>query len=129
MDSILRPYTDEEREMLKNLMEQFYDLFVERVSESRNLTKEEVLKAAEGRVYTGQQALDVRLVDELGGLSHAIDVARDIANITEDPEIVVYLQKRSFLMSLIGETIMKQLNLKNLISDEILQLRMAYPDL
>ncbi|MBU1626111.1 signal peptide peptidase SppA, partial [bacterium] len=127
MGSLYRGYTDKEREMVKELMEQFYDLFIDRVSKSRNLPEEDVRKAAEGRVYTGQQALEIRLVDEMGGLTHAIEIAKDLANITKEPEIVVYLPKRSFLMSLIGETIINQLNLKNLISDEILQLRMSYP--
>jgi len=126
--SLYRGYTEEEREMVKEIMNDFYNLFIKRVAESRNLSEEEVRNAAEGRVYTGRQALKVHLVDEMGGLSHAIEVAKDLANITEEPEIVVYLQKRSFLLSLIGETVLQQLNLKNLISDEFLQLRITYPN-
>ena len=84
---------------------------------------EYVRKIAEGRVYTGLQALEVKLIDEIGGLFHAIDVARDLANIRGKPEIVVYLQKRSFMMSLIGETLIKELNLKKIISNELLSFK------
>jgi len=127
MSSWLRPYTEKERVMVKELMEHFYDIFIEKVASSRNLSVEEVRKAAEGRVYTGNQALKIKLVDEMGGLTRAIEVTKDIAGITEEPEIVVYLPKRSFLMNLIGETIIQQLNLDNLFSNELLQLRMNYP--
>ena len=74
-----RELSAEEREQLTGLIHEAYDLFLDRVSESRNLTKEAVDAVASGRVWTGRQALEHGLIDELGGLDRAIDKAREMA--------------------------------------------------
>lgn len=70
--SMYRPMTDEERKILQDLIDDSYDQFVTAVSEGRNLKKEEVRKLADGRVYTGRQALALKLVDKLGSQTDAI---------------------------------------------------------
>jgi protease-4 len=76
-----REFSDEERGQLAALVHEAYDLFLVRVSESRDLTKEAVDTVAGGRVWTGRQALEHSLVDELGGLDRAIGKAREIADL------------------------------------------------
>jgi len=67
-----RAPTKEERELLQNLIMDSYDQFVTAVSDGRKLDKETVKKLADGRVYTGRQALQVKLIDALGGYDDAV---------------------------------------------------------
>jgi protease-4 len=83
-ESLFRPYTDEERAELRHKIQQFYDVFLDRVAEGRHMTKEEVDAVGQGRVWAGQQALDKKLVDRMGGLRHALDAARDAAHLPTD---------------------------------------------
>ena len=86
-ESIFRPFTDEEKTELKRKVWQFYDVFLQRVSEGRKLTKEQVDAVGQGRVWTGEQALRHKLVDELGGLRQALAHARQLAGLPEHAPI------------------------------------------
>lgn len=77
----------EDREFLQKMILDFYEVFLDRVSVARKMPKDEVRKIAEGRIYTGRQALKIGLVDRLGGLKDAIASARDFANIPASAEI------------------------------------------
>jgi protease-4 len=98
MNSPDRPFTAEERAKVLEGMQAFYDQFVEKVAEARHTTPEKVDQVAQGRVWTGQQARQVGLVDQLGGLQVAINVAKQRARIPaeEEVEVVVYPPRRSF---------------------------------
>jgi protease-4 len=87
-ESIFRPYTDDERAELERKVAQFYDMFLGRVAEGRKLKKAEVDVVGQGRVWTGEQARDKKLVDELGGLRQAIAEACRLADIPEDGPIL-----------------------------------------
>ncbi len=76
-----RPYSDEERKLVMGEIERIYRRFVEIVGKSRNLAVDEVQPLASGRVWTGRQALERKLVDEMGGLDAAIDKARTLAGL------------------------------------------------
>jgi protease IV len=78
-----RPYTDEERQIAKSQIDRIYALFVEAVAQTRKMTPEEVHAIAAGRVWTGRQAFERKLVDELGGLDAAIRKARSLAGLGE----------------------------------------------
>jgi protease-4 len=93
-----RRFTAEERAKVLESMQVFYDQFVEKVAEARHTTPEKVDQIAQGRVWTGQQAKQVGLVDELGGLQVAIAAAKQRARIPADEEVelVVYPPRRSF---------------------------------
>jgi protease-4 len=93
-----RRFSDEERAKLTQSMQAFYDQFVEKVAEARHTTPEKIDQVAQGRVWTGQQAKQVGLVDQLGGLQDAIAVAKQRARIAaeEEVEVVVYPPRRSF---------------------------------
>jgi protease IV len=87
-ESIFRPFTPEERTELKRKVGQFYDVFLTRVASGRKLDKAQVDAAGQGRVWTGQQALERKLVDELGGLRQALALARKLGNVSEHGPIV-----------------------------------------
>ena len=93
-----RPYNTEELKKLDEQLHSFYDQFVERVAESRHSTPEKIDALAQGRVWTGRQAKQNGLVDELGGLDRAVAVAKQRAKIAADSdvEIVVYPPRKSF---------------------------------
>ena len=98
INSPARPYNAEELEKLKEQLQAFYDQFVEKVAESRHSTPEKIDAIAQGRVWTGRQAKQNGLVDQLGGLDAAIAVAKQRAKIPADSsiELVVYPPRKSF---------------------------------
>ncbi len=89
-DAFYRGFTDDERVELQHKIQQFYDVFLDRVAQGRHLTKEEVDVVGQGRVWAGQQALDHKLVDQMGGLRHALGAARALANLPDDAPIEEY---------------------------------------
>ena len=76
-------YTDEEREIVKGQIDRIYQLFLEVVARARSMTPEEVHPIAAGRVWTGRQAFERKLVDELGGLDAAVRKARSLGGLSE----------------------------------------------
>lgn len=86
-ESIFRGFTEDERTELNRKVRQFYDVFLDRVAQGRHMTKEEVDAVGQGRVWAGQQALEKKLVDRMGGIRHALDAARDAAHLPEDVPI------------------------------------------
>jgi protease-4 len=86
-ESFYRGFTDDERAELRHKVGQFYDVFLDRVSQGRHMSKEEVDAVGQGRVWAGQQALEHKLVDQMGGLRHALAAARDAAHLPEDAPI------------------------------------------
>jgi protease IV len=99
-----RGSTDEERVVLKKQISWIYERFVDKAAEGRGLTKEAVNKIGRGRVWTGAQAKTIGLVDELGGLTQAIEAAKSLAGITkeQDVRLVVWPKRVSFWASLFG---------------------------
>lgn len=87
-ESIFRPFTPEEKTELGRKVAQFYDVFLTRVASGRKLSKEQVDAVGQGRVWTGEQALERHLVDELGGLRQAIALARKLGNVPDYGAIV-----------------------------------------
>jgi len=83
-----RSLTEAERGMLQELINDTYDQFVDAIMRGRNLAPARVRQFADGRVMTGQQALACGLVDELGGFDRAIEVAKQLAHITVEPDII-----------------------------------------
>ncbi len=79
--SLTRPMTRFERDLMQNYIEEGYDVFISRVAEGRNMEKAEVDQVAEGRVWAGEDALRIGLVDQLGGLKDAIALAAELAGL------------------------------------------------
>ena len=81
------PFTPYQAEAYHGQMQDIYDDFTQRVSNGRDLPMERVLEIAKGRVWTGEQAKEIGLVDELGGISTAINAAKRLADLDEDADI------------------------------------------
>lgn len=90
--SPLRGFSEEELEKVTAMLQETYDTFVDRVAKSRKMSPHEVDQVARGRVWTGVQAKELGLVDELGGFDAAIDLAKEHAHIeaSEDVRLVHY---------------------------------------
>lgn len=99
-----RGFTPEERKILREEIGYIYEQFLERVATARNLPLEEVERLGRGRVWTGRQARDLKLVDDLGGLFQAMEAARELAGIPPETELrlVVWPVKRSLWDLILG---------------------------
>jgi len=98
MYSPVRPFSPEERARMVESMQATYDTFVEKAAQGRNTTPERIDAIGQGRVWTGRQAKEIGLVDELGGLDRAVALAKQRAKIAQDTEVelVIYPPKKSF---------------------------------
>jgi protease-4 len=96
------PWTEEERAKVRGLNVAFYQTFITKAAEGRKKTPPEIDAVAQGRVWTGEEALRAGLVDALGGLDAAVDIARVKARIAkgQDVQIVVLPRRRGFLETL-----------------------------
>ena len=92
--SPLRKMSDEERKLLQSVMDDVHHQFIQAVADGRSLEVSDVEPLADGRIYTGRQAKDARLVDELGDLDDAIHIAADIAGMEGLSLIHIYSGKR-----------------------------------
>jgi len=101
MHSGLRELTTEEQEIMQRLVDEYYERFVEVVADGRGLARDEVRRLATGQLYTGTEAMRLGLVDELGGLDTAIDLAVELAGL-EVAMVEYYRPPRITLWSLLG---------------------------
>lgn len=83
LGDMTRPMRDDEKALIQRGIERTYDLFLTRCADGRGMTKEAIDQIGQGRVWTGEQALEHGLVDKLGGLDVAIEEAANLAGITE----------------------------------------------
>ncbi|MCD8291067.1 MAG: signal peptide peptidase SppA [Prevotella sp.] len=81
--TLSRPFNDEELAYLNKYIERGYNLFLSRVAEGRKMSTADVDKIAQGRVWLGQDAVNIKLVDELGGLDVAVEKAASLAKLKE----------------------------------------------
>lgn len=102
--SSFREMTEEERAVLQGTVDDVYNQFVDTIftARSTHLTRDEVVTIADGRIFTGKQALDLKLLDRLGNLPDAIEVAAELAGIEGTPRIVRKEKKASLLEQLLG---------------------------
>lgn len=82
-----RALTEEEREIIQEFLDENHERFMEVVAEGRDLSMSEVEELADGRIYTGRQAADNGLVDELGDYGDAISTTGEIAGLGSDPDV------------------------------------------
>jgi protease-4 len=101
MGSSFRDLTPEERDILQSIVDESYDEFVGVIVEGRGLPEERVREIADGRVYSGEQAKELGLVDSFGGLDEAAEVSRDLANVRE-ATVVRYVEKPTFFETLMA---------------------------
>ncbi len=94
--SASRPRTPDELNVIQRLVDDFYSKFKDRVATGRKLTVDQVEEIAQGRVWSGEQALKIGLVDELGGLDQALAFAKNKSGLPGDAKIVEYPAPREF---------------------------------
>jgi len=93
--TVTRPLSPTARNMLQRNVEGFYQTFIRRVAEGRHMTVEEVDKIARGRVWTGAQAKEIGLVDTLGDMMTALNIAAELAEVEiEDCHLVKYPKEK-----------------------------------
>lgn len=97
---IMRPFNQDEKALIQMSVAQSYDTFISRCAEGRHMTKEAIEKVGEGRVWTGEMAKELGLVDVLGGIDTALEIAVRKAGI-EGYTVVSYPAKQDLLSSLL----------------------------
>lgn len=98
--NIMRPFNDDEKVLMQMMITQGYDTFVTRCADGRHMTKAAIEKVAEGRVWTGETAKKIGLVDILGGIDTALNIAVKKAKI-KAYTVVSYPEKEDFLSSIL----------------------------
>ena len=102
LGSFDRPMTPEERAILEEMLRDIHEQFKDEVAKSRNLSQEKVDELADGRVYTGRQALELGLVDKMGGLDEAVELAANLGGIKGEPKIVRPKKMSPLIERLVG---------------------------
>lgn len=102
MGDISRPFNPDERAAMQSYINNGYKLFVKRCADGRGMTTEAIEKIAEGRVWTGSAAKELGLVDELGGLDKAIEIAAEKAGV-EAYSIINYPEKEGAFSALLNQ--------------------------
>jgi protease-4 len=92
--SYARSMTEKERKSLQSVVDDTYEQFVEVIATNRGMAKEDVLKVADGSVFTGRQAKNLGLVDELGDLQDAIKIAGEMVGIKEFPKTIKEIKRK-----------------------------------
>ncbi len=99
--SPVRAMTDPERKYIQNLIDSVHSQFKLAVSQGRGIDLKDVNNLADGRVFTGEQAKELKLVDELGSISDAIRLAGTMGGIKGEPNVVYYPKKRMNFLDLL----------------------------
>ena len=103
MGDLTRPFNATESEIMQNYINNGYKLFVKRCADGREMTTEAIEKIAEGRVWTGATAKELGLVDELGGLDKALEIAAEKAGV-EVYSTITYPAKEGMFSSLLNQS-------------------------
>jgi len=121
MYSVYREMTPEEKEIMQGMVDEYYELFIDVVAEGRGLSEDEVRDLATGQIYTGTEAKELGLVDLLGDLDTAIDLAMELVGI-EVARVEYYQPPRVTLWSLLGFADAIRLRLSGLSAQDIILL-------
>ncbi len=97
MGNLFEHPTEKHLAIEQAIVDEIYDSFVRAVAEGRGMDEDRVRQLADGRPYTGQQALNLGLIDELGSLQDAIRIAAEMGGITGEPRIIKYRYTSSIL--------------------------------
>ena len=119
--SITRPMTEEEEAILQEFSDDIYNQFVDAVAEGRGMKREEVLKIADGRIFTGAQAIELGLVDRLGNLQDAISIAGEMVGIEGEPKAIYPKKKKPSILDFIFEEAVRSITriIENMIHDKL----------
>lgn len=115
-----KPLSEFEHEVFSELLHDSWDQFVSDIAAGRNLPREKVEELADGRIFTGRQALEHGLVDELGGIDNAIEKAKELANIRGKAKIKNYQQQSN--LSLLEMLLFSIIDIPSLTPEQSIRL-------
>lgn len=99
--TVTRPLTEPEKKFIQKNLDDAYGTFTAKAAEGRDVTREEILAVASGRVWTGAQAKDRKLVDVLGGFNDAVRIAAEAAGVADDYKVRYYPTPKNFFQELL----------------------------
>jgi len=108
--SVLREMSVEEREILQKVLDDVHNQFIQAVAKGRGINEEEIRNIADGRIFTGIQAKEAGLVDEIGNLEDTIKLAAKISGIKGEPKIVTEERKPTFLELFLGDIFSRRMD-------------------
>lgn len=110
---LFRPMSEQERSLVQGKVNRGYELFVKRCADGRSMSIDAIKSIAEGRVWTGEQALENGLVDTLGNLNDALAIAIEKSGV-EEYEVVSYPEKKDLLTQILEEFSSSQMQIHSL---------------
>jgi len=120
-----RSMTPEEETLLRDTILEVHDQFVKDVARARGMEEASVRQIADGRILTGAKAKNLGLVDELGNLQDAIELAKTLAHIEGKPEVIYYEKKKKLLDIILGEESMA--NLRDFLFNTVNPIQWRFP--
>ena len=119
--SMTRPMTEEEEAILQGFSDNIYHQFVDAVAEGRDMKREEVLRLADGRIFTGEQAIKLGLIDRLGNLQDAISMTGEMVGIEGEPKVIYPKKKSPSIIDFIFEEASKSIAriMENIVHDKL----------
>lgn len=119
LGDLTRPMTEDEKMIIQSYIEKGYDTFITRCAEGRGMSKEAINAIGQGRVWTGEQAKERGLVDELGGIETALETAAQLADLT-DYSVTQVSGSKDFLQELINKQLseVKLSMIKSVLGEE-----------
>ncbi|GAB3819746.1 hypothetical protein GCM10028895_18600 [Pontibacter rugosus] len=102
MPTITRPMTEQEKEIMQNQINQIYDTFTSKAAQGRGMSQDQLKEYASGRVWSGAEAKERKLVDVFGGLEEAIAIAAKKAGIQDDYRLKELPARKTFMEEFLG---------------------------
>ncbi|MFH1830985.1 MAG: signal peptide peptidase SppA [Pseudomonadota bacterium] len=103
LGSFDRPLSPSDRELLEGVLANMHQQFKDAVAQARNLDMKDVDELADGRIYTGQEAINLGLVDRIGGFAEAIKLAAELGGIKGEPKLYYPRKTKMWFMRLVEE--------------------------
>ena len=117
--SPLRELTDSEKIILQDLVDELHLQFVSDAAKARGIKLESMMKLADGRVYTGQKALKLNLIDRLGNLDDAVQWAGELSGIKGKLTPVYPKEDKITFIKRLADTLLKDLNISGSVTDNL----------
>jgi protease IV len=122
--TVTRPLNQVEKNFIQKSLEEHYNTFTQKAADGRGVNQSEILNVASGRVWTGAQAKERKLVDVLGGFDDAVRIAAEKANISEDYKVRFYPKEKPFIEQLMTQ--LEENATANKIESELGDLKVYY---
>jgi protease-4 len=117
--SPFRELEKNEKQLLQQMVDELHQQFVSDMAQARNMSDEAMAELADGRVYTGQTALNLSLIDRMGNLEDAVAWAAELADMDEDPVPVYPKDTPISILRKMTETLFKDLDISGTVTDNL----------